>query len=99
MSAHSKTMLAAWLVVGAIAATVVVFASSAGAQTFVTSPAVTHFNQEIRGAGGPGGIPVAQPDGYRYWGRTAAKHYTIDIVQFQDTLHPRPAGTDHVLGL
>src|ERR1051325_10331423 len=34
------------------------------------------------------GIPVAVPDGTRRWGRTIAQHYSIDINQYTDQLHP-----------
>jgi len=38
----------------------------------------------------PGGIPVAVPDGTRAWdkGKIVAQHYTIDINQYTDQLHP-----------
>src|ERR1043165_8938709 len=34
------------------------------------------------------GIPVAVPEGTRRWGSTVAQHYTIDINQYTDKLHP-----------
>lgn len=33
-------------------------------------------------------IPVAASDGTRTWGSTVAQHYTINITQFTDQLHP-----------
>ncbi len=57
------------------------------AQTFVQSPTLSKFTQELRGVG-PAGIPVAVPDGVRKWHGTTANHYTIDINEFTDTLHP-----------
>jgi len=36
----------------------------------------------------PNGIPVAIPDGTHRWGRTVAQHYTIDVNQYTDQLHP-----------
>lgn len=70
-------------VVGLLALT----AAPAGAQP-VNSPALSKFSQELRNVG-PGGIPVAAPDGVRkYPGGVRADHYTIDINEFTDTLHP-----------
>src|SRR5215475_6773937 len=40
----------------------------------------------LRGVG-PGGIPVAAPDGFAA-PVTGVTHYTIDIGQFMDQLHP-----------
>jgi spore coat protein A, manganese oxidase len=56
---------------------------------FAQSPLLTPFAAEMRGVG-PGGIPVAVPDGTRTYlgGAVTADHYTIDINQFSDTLHP-----------
>jgi spore coat protein A len=56
---------------------------------FYNSIGLTKFIQPLRGVG-PGAIPVAVPDGTRSWdkGKIIAQHYTIDINQFQDTLHP-----------
>lgn len=70
-----------------LAALVLLSAQPAQAQ-FTQSPLLTPFAQDLRGVG-PGGIPVAVPDGVRHWpGRVTANHYTIDINQFTDTLHP-----------
>jgi spore coat protein A len=59
------------------------------ARAFYNSTGLAKFAQPLRGVG-PGAIPVAVPDGTRSWddGDIKAKHYTIDINQFQDTLHP-----------
>ncbi len=59
------------------------------ASAFYNSTGLKKFIQPLRGIG-PGGIPVAVPDGTRSWdeGEIVAQHYTIDINQFQDTLHP-----------
>jgi spore coat protein A len=43
--------------------------------------------QELRGVG-PTGIPVAVPDGTRKYKGASADHYTIDINQYTDQLHP-----------
>ncbi len=59
------------------------------ARAFYNSTGLTKFAQPLRGVG-PGAIPVAAPDGTRSWddGDVVAQHYTLDINQFQDTLHP-----------
>ncbi|HLO33496.1 MAG TPA: multicopper oxidase domain-containing protein [Anaerolineales bacterium] len=56
------------------------------------SNAISKFAQPLRGVYplDPNGIPVAVPDGmvnYKKAG-TTAQHYTIDINQYQDILHP-----------
>ena len=52
------------------------------------SPSLSKFAQNLRGVG-PGAIPVAVPDGVRKHGRfVTADHYTIDINQYTDSLHP-----------
>src|SRR5512144_1616881 len=43
------------------------------------------WNTTLRGVG-PGGIPVAAPDGLV--GAGGATHYTINIGQFSDQVHP-----------
>ncbi len=43
------------------------------------------FVQPLRGVGD---IPVAASDGTRTWGSVTATHYTIDVGQFEDQLHP-----------
>ena len=55
--------------------------------TWQSSPVLTKFMTELRA---PGLIPVAQPDGTRrFTGSTlTANHYTIEINQFKDQLHP-----------
>jgi spore coat protein A len=49
------------------------------------------FIQPLRGVFplDPNGIPVAIPDGEKRWNRrNIAKHYTVDINQYTDQLHP-----------
>jgi spore coat protein A, manganese oxidase len=59
---------------------------------FVTSPPLSKFSQALRGVYplDPNGIPVAVPDGtVRYLnGRLLANHYSIDIAEYEDQLHP-----------
>ena len=59
---------------------------------FVHTKPLTKFAQPLRGVFplDPGGIPVAVPDGtVKYLrGKVVAQHYTIDINQYQDHLHP-----------
>ena len=61
--------------------------------TWQSSPVLTKFKTELRA---PGKIPVGLPDGIRtYPGSTVVSdHYTIDINQYMDKLHPAlPATT------
>jgi spore coat protein A, manganese oxidase len=50
------------------------------------------FQRALRGVYplDPDGIPVAVPDGTRAWnkGKIVAQHYTIDVNQYTDFLHP-----------
>src|SRR5512132_4088164 len=55
------------------------------AQALANSANLTKFIQPLRGVGE---IPVAVSDGTRAWGSVTATHYTIDIEQFEDQLHP-----------
>ena len=55
------------------------------AYAFCQSPAIKKFAQPLRGVG-PGGIPVALPDGMPT--RTGAVHYSLNIGQYTDQLHP-----------
>ena len=70
------------------------------AHAFSQSPQLRKFIQPLRGVGGSG-IPVAVSDGKRYWKggvvkstpfanipNAVATHYSIDIGQFEDQLHP-----------
>ena len=76
------------LVTRAVLLTALVIALPAWADTFHYSPPVSKFTQPLRGVG-PGQIPVAVSDGVSNWiDGFAANHYTIDISQFTDTLHP-----------
>ncbi len=74
----------------------------AWAQYGVNSPNLIKFAQPLRSIGGLAGvfnpalqeaIPVATSDGTRIWGATTATHFTVDINQFSDLLHPGPAGS------
>jgi spore coat protein A len=62
------------------------------AQAFSQSGGVSKFAQPLRGVFplDANGIPVAVPDGTRTWanGRIVAQHYSIDISQYLDQLHP-----------
>jgi spore coat protein A len=60
------------------------------AYAFYNSNGLQKFVQPLRGVFplDPNGIPVAVPDGSRAWGSQTAAHYTIDINQYTDTLHP-----------
>ena len=60
------------------------------------SPGLRLWQTAFRGVG-PGGIPVAAPDGFLA-PVTGAVHYTINIRQFADQLHP-DSGRDNALGL
>ncbi|MFZ4514540.1 MAG: hypothetical protein ACOYNX_13000, partial [Geothrix sp.] len=55
--------------------------------TWQSSPVLTKFMTDLRM---PGEIPVALPDGTRTFAgsRLVASHYTIDINEFYDQLHP-----------
>ncbi|NWJ41041.1 MAG: multicopper oxidase domain-containing protein [Geothrix sp.] len=64
----------------------------------VVTPPLTHFTQELRGVG-PGAIPVAVPDGTRTFPNgQVADHYSIDINEFTDTLHPDLGGPTTLWG-
>jgi spore coat protein A len=55
---------------------------------FSQSDSLKKFIQPLRGVGGSG-IPIAQPDPVRQgWWQPGVTHYTIDIGQFTDQLHP-----------
>ncbi len=58
------------------------------AHAFAQSPNLQKFIQALRGVGGAG-IPVATPDLVpQPWWQPGVTHYTIDIGQFTDQLHP-----------
>ena len=57
------------------------------AHAFSQSPNLQKFIQALRNPL-TGGIPIAASDGTRTWGSITATHYTIDIGQFADQLHP-----------
>ncbi len=54
------------------------------------------FVQPLRGVG-PGGIPVCAPDKGKA-PVTGVQHYTLNINQFQDTLHPAMGGATTLWG-
>ncbi|HEX9012141.1 MAG TPA: hypothetical protein VF813_01445, partial [Anaerolineaceae bacterium] len=55
---------------------------------FSQSSNLKKFIQPLRGVGGAG-IPVAAPDSQRLgWWQPGVTHYTIDIGQYTDQLHP-----------
>jgi hypothetical protein len=58
------------------------------AAAFSQSDRLRKFIQPLRGVGGTG-IPLAQPDTVTQpWWQPGVTHYTIDIRQFADQLHP-----------
>ena len=86
MSKHRVCIRVPFLAVVLVAAALA--SVQPAAAQFVESPNLSKFTQEMRNVG-PGGIPVAVPDGVRKWpGDIVANHYTIDINQFTDKLHP-----------
>ncbi|MEI8239055.1 MAG: multicopper oxidase domain-containing protein [Actinomycetota bacterium] len=66
--------------------------STLGPAVFVKSPPLTKFVQPLRGVFplDATGIPVAIPDGTVSYlrGKVVAQHYTFDIAQYTDKLHP-----------
>jgi spore coat protein A, manganese oxidase len=75
------------------------FSSATVAQAFSQSGSLTKFIQPLRGLGGSTGIPVAAPDTVRKaWWQPGVTHYTIDIGQYQDQLHPELPGTTTLRG-
>src|SRR5690349_20447777 len=48
-------------------------------------PGIAKYQNAIRGVG-PGGIPVAVSDGLS--AVTGAAHYSLDVAEFADQLHP-----------
>jgi spore coat protein A, manganese oxidase len=67
------------------------------AYAFAQSPGLKKFIQPLRNPL-TGGIPVAASDGTRTWGSKVASHYTIDIGQFADQLHPDLANPTRLWG-
>ena len=73
------------LAIGRAAATLPLkFGLSYAYAAAINSPNLRKFIQSLRGLGA-GGIPVAASDGTGIGGAT---HYTIEIKQFKDQLHP-----------
>jgi len=59
------------------------------APAFAQSANLKKFLTPLRGVGGPLGIPVAAADAVpQPWWQPGVTHYTIDIGQFTDLLHP-----------
>ena len=56
------------------------------AYAFSQSANLRKFIEPMRRPGA--GIPLAASDGTRTWGSVTATHYTIDIADFTDQLHP-----------
>jgi len=77
--------------VGAVAAgaalTVPWYFDSGTAFAFYQSQGLRMFAQPLRGVG-PGGIPVAAPDAFAA-PVTGFTHYSFNIAQFRDKLHPQ----------
>ncbi len=60
-----------------------------GAYAFSQSPNLVKFIQPMRGVGGAG-IPIAAPDAVvQPWWQPGVTHYTIDIGDYADQLHPQ----------
>jgi spore coat protein A len=58
-------------------------------EVFSQSDKLAKFIQPLRMVGGVGGIPVAHKDTVNPgWWQPGVDHYTIDIAQFTDQLHP-----------
>jgi spore coat protein A len=58
-------------------------------EVFSQSDKLAKFIQPLRMVGAAGGIPVAQKDTVNPgWWQSGVDHYTIDIAQFTDQLHP-----------
>ena len=92
-----------FLTMGAVAGAVLLVPSKWAfgpkpAKAFYQTPVVSRFVQPLRGVYpiDPNGIPVAMPDGTTVSYKNGAfkvPHYTIDINQFQDQLHPEMGPT------
>lgn len=54
---------------------------------FSQSPHLPKFTQPLRDVGG-GGIPLAASDGTRLRAGITANHYSLNLEQFEDQLHP-----------
>ena len=71
--------------------------ASAQVPTWQSSPKLEKFLSELRM---PGEIPVALPDSIRTFAgsRLVANHYTIEINEFTDLLHPDLTNPTHLWG-
>jgi spore coat protein A len=72
-------------------ATAAILASRSRAYAFYQSPSVNLWARSLRGVG-PGGIPVAVTDSTPA-PVTGVAHYTLNISQFTDQLHPNLGST------
>ncbi len=74
------------------AATLAAGALAAGkwqlAWAFAQGPRLAKFIQPLRRVGGTGGIPLAASDGTRVRAGITADHYSLNLEQFEDSLHP-----------
>lgn len=62
------------------------------------SQRLAKFIQPLRGIGGAG-IPLAIPDAVRQaWWQPGVTHYTLDMAQFEDQLHPSLANPTRMRG-
>ncbi len=79
---------------GAIASTALVapwkwLAEAAPARAVAQSQNLSKFIQPLRGIGTTNGIPIAEADSANPgWWQPGVTHYTLDIAQFTDQLHP-----------
>lgn len=64
------------------------FAFKRRAYAFYQSPGLRKFIQPMRTFTSADALPLAASDGTRNWGSVTATHYTINVGQFQDVLHP-----------
>ncbi len=63
--------------------------SPTSALAFSQSDRLKKFIQPMRVVGAPGGVPVMQPDSTNPgWWQPNVTHYTIEVNQYEDQLHP-----------
>jgi len=83
-----RTLLKAGALAGASLSVPWRWLASPAAARGVQSSNLRKFIQPLRSVGG-NGIPVAQPDAVNPgWWKPGVTHYSIDIAQFSDQLHP-----------
>jgi spore coat protein A len=90
MTVSRRTLLKAGALAGVGAAMPFRWLASAPpVRAAAASDRLRKFIQPLRGVGAAGGIPLAQPDAVvPPWVQKGATHYTIDIAQYDDMLHP-----------